>query len=50
MVIEGDTLYASYYTSDIRYDWPWIIGMLSKSDIQFARVDLKSLKAIAQSK
>ena len=48
VVIEGDTLYVSYYTSDINYDWPWLMGMLSKSDIQFAKIDLKSLKAVVR--
>ncbi len=47
VVIEGDTLYASYYTSDINHDWPWIMGMLEESNIEMVKVDLNSLKAIA---
>ncbi len=47
VVIDGDTAYASYYTSDITRDWPWIIGMLSPSEIRMVKIDLPSLAAIA---
>ncbi|MBM3288962.1 MAG: exo-alpha-sialidase [Candidatus Hydrogenedentes bacterium] len=50
VVIDGDTLYASYYTSDIARDWPWIIGMLSPSEIRMVKVDLPSLAAIGAAK
>jgi hypothetical protein len=49
-VLRGDTLYISYYTSDITRDWPWIMGMLEQSDIRMARVDMRSLEAIAASR
>lgn len=47
VVIDGDALYASYYTSDTTRDWPWIIGMLSPSEIRMVKIDLPSLAAIA---
>ncbi len=47
VVVRGDEAYVSYYTSNIRRDYPWIIGMLSKSDILMAKVDLKKLEALA---
>ncbi|NUM56817.1 MAG: exo-alpha-sialidase [Candidatus Hydrogenedentes bacterium] len=47
VVIDGDTLYACYYTSDITRDWPWIIGMLSPSEIRMVKIDLPSLAALA---
>ncbi len=47
VVVRGDDAYVSYYTSSIKRDFPWIIGMLSKSDIMMAKVDLKKLEALA---
>jgi hypothetical protein len=47
VVIRGDEAYISYYTSSIKHDYPWIIGMLSKSDIMMAKVDLTKLEALA---
>ncbi len=47
VVLDGDSVYASYYTSDITRDWPWIIGMLSPSEIRMVKIDLPSLEAIA---
>jgi hypothetical protein len=49
VVIRGNEAYISYYTSSIKHDFPWIIGMLSKSDIMMAKVDLKKLEALAVS-
>jgi hypothetical protein len=39
---DGD-LYASYYTSRIDRDYPWIVGMLSPSDVRLARLPLALL-------
>ncbi len=36
-------LYASYYTSNIGRDYPWLVGMLVRSDIRVAKVGLDSL-------
>jgi hypothetical protein len=47
VVIRGDEAYVSYYTSSTYHDFPWIIGMLSKSNILMAKVDLKKLEALA---
>lgn len=49
-VVRGDDLYVSYYTSDIRKDYPWILGMLRPSDIRIAKISLPSLEALAESK
>jgi len=45
-VVQGDTLYVSYYTSNIHRDWPWLMGMLMPSDIDMARIELPSLAAL----
>lgn len=47
VVLDGDALYACYYTSDITRDWPWIIGMLSPSEIRMVKIELPSLAALA---
>lgn len=43
IVLRDGYLYASYYTSNIGRDYPWIVGMLVRSDIRMARVGLESL-------
>ena len=43
VVIRGDNLYVSYYSNRIDRDYPWIVGMLSASDIRIARVSLSAL-------
>jgi hypothetical protein len=48
VVIRGDDLYISYYTSDIHRDVPWILGMVGPSDIRMAKVNLPSLEELAQ--
>jgi len=45
-VVQGDELFVSYYTSDIRKDYVWIAGMLSPSNIRIARVSLFSLDTL----
>jgi len=47
VAVRGDEAYVSYYTNDIKRDYPWIIGMVSKSDIMISRIDLKKLEALA---
>ena len=49
VVVRGDEAYVSYYTSGIKRDYPWIIGMLLESDIMMAKIDLKKLEALAVS-
>ncbi|MBN1534084.1 MAG: exo-alpha-sialidase [Spirochaetes bacterium] len=43
VVLKDGYLYASYYTSPVDRDYPWIMGMLSRSDIRIARVPLEKL-------
>lgn len=45
VVVKDDVLYTCYYTSDIRRDPPWIIGMLDPSSIRMARVQMEALEA-----
>jgi hypothetical protein len=48
VVILGDELYVSYYTSDVGKDYPWILGMVRPSSVRVAKIDLPSLEALAQ--
>ncbi|MHA1734550.1 MAG: hypothetical protein ACTSU5_21650 [Promethearchaeota archaeon] len=43
VVVEGDRLYVSYYSSDPARDYGWLMGMLLPSDIYFANVSTSSL-------
>lgn len=47
IVIRGDDLYASYYTSDVDRDDPWVLGMLRPTSIHMAKVELRALEALA---
>lgn len=47
MVMDGDFVYATYYTSPLNHDFPWIIGMFSASEIHMAKVDLSAMEALA---
>lgn len=47
IVIRGDEAYISYYTSNLKRDYPWIIGMFSPADVMIAKVNLKELEALA---
>ncbi len=47
IVIRGDDLFISYYTSNIERDYPWILGMVAPSSIRIARVHLPALEALA---
>jgi hypothetical protein len=48
-VVQGDVAYVSYYTSPIDRDYPWLIGMLSPTDIRMAKISLPSLARLAES-
>jgi hypothetical protein len=48
VVRRGDYLYVSYYTNDVKRDYPWILGMVSPSAIRMARINLPSLEALAE--
>ena len=45
--MESDTVYATYYTSPINHDFPWIMGMFSPSEIRMAKIDLSAVEALA---
>jgi hypothetical protein len=47
VALHEGSLYASYYTSRVDRDPPWIIGMLSPSEIRIARLPLSVLEALA---
>lgn len=47
VVLRGDDLYTCYYTSRIDRDFPWIVGMLSASEIRMAKIDMPSLARLA---
>ncbi|HUO04792.1 MAG TPA: sialidase family protein [Candidatus Binataceae bacterium] len=47
VVVRDGYLYASYYTSDISRDYPWVIGMMLRSDIRMAKIGLQSLARLA---
>lgn len=49
VVTLGQDLFVSYYTSDITRDWPWLIGMVSPTEIRLAKVSLPSLAQVAHS-
>ncbi len=49
-VMKDGELFASYYTSRIDRDFPWIMGMLSASDIRIARMPLSNLKLLAKNR
>ena len=47
VVIKDGFVYACYYTSDIARDWPWLMGMVSPSEIRMVKMCLKDLEALA---
>lgn len=49
VVLNGTEAYISYYTSDIRYDYPWVLGWVAESDIRIAQVNLTALAIWAAS-
>lgn len=47
-VILGDAMYVCYYSSPIDRDYPWILGMLTRTNIRMAKIFLPSLEALAE--
>ena len=47
VVIRGDELIASYYTSPPERDVTWVLGMFRPSHIRMARIDLPALERLA---
>jgi hypothetical protein len=50
IVIQGDDLYASYYTSDVKWNPPWILGMFKPTAIKMARISLPAMERAALGK
>lgn len=47
IVIRGDELIASYYTSPPAKDYTWSMGIFRRTDIRMARIHLPSLESLA---
>jgi hypothetical protein len=47
IVIQGDELFVSYYTSPPEKDQTWLLGMLRPTSIRMARIDLPALERLA---
>ncbi len=43
VAIRDGSTYISYYTNDVHRDYPWILGMISASEIRIAKVPLSKL-------
>ena len=50
VVIVDGYVYICYYTSNIKRDYPWVIGMFAPSDIMMAKISVKSLEELADLK
>lgn len=50
IVIQNDQAYISYYTSPLENDIPWILGVISKSQIRISQLDLNRLSSLADIK
>jgi hypothetical protein len=48
VVVRDGALFVDYYTSRIDRDWPWLFGMLSRSEIRMARIPLDALAALSK--
>ena len=48
VVLHAGALYADYYTSRIERDYPWLLGMILRTDIRMARVPLEALQRVAE--
>ncbi|HUL76491.1 MAG TPA: hypothetical protein VL691_04435, partial [Vicinamibacteria bacterium] len=48
VVLHDGQLFASYYTSPIDRDYPWILGMLRPSEVRIARLPLAALESLAK--
>ncbi len=50
VVMRGNKIYMCYYSSPITRDYPWIVGMLGKTDIFLLKCDLDSFRNFINSK
>ncbi len=49
-VVRDGALYTTYYTSNTTRDYPWLLGLVTPSDIMMARVPLDKLAALAEAR
>ncbi|MBX7253784.1 MAG: glycoside hydrolase [Candidatus Promineofilum sp.] len=49
-VVRDGALYTTYYTSATARDYPWLLGLVTPSDILMARVPLDRLAALADAR
>ena len=47
LVMEGDVVYATYYTSPLEHVFAWLMGMFAPSEIRMAKIDLPAMEALA---
>jgi hypothetical protein len=50
IAMRGNELYVSYYTSDVKEDPAWVVGMFQPSAIKMARVSLPAMERLAEKK
>lgn len=50
VVVDGDEILISYYTSPPDRDYPWLLGMLSNSSIEMVRFKIDALEKLADEK
>ncbi len=50
VVIKGDHIYISYYTSDMHRDYPWFLGMVSSTKVRIAKISTSNLVDLAAEK
>lgn len=43
VVFYKDSVYLSYYTSDLGTDYPWVLGMIKRSDIRMVKISQNKL-------
>lgn len=48
VVVRDGWIWIDYYTSDVRRDVPWLLGMLLRSDIRMARLPVSALLGLAR--
>jgi hypothetical protein len=46
VAVRGEGLYISYYTSRIDRDYPWLLGMISASEVRMVKIRLGDLAAL----
>lgn len=47
LVMDGDSAYASRYTSPLNHDFSWIMGMFGPTEIRIAKIDLEAMQTLA---